>query len=200
MVRAEAEATNPVYRNKRAKFSSRHIYFYYLEHRGRAGGGYVEAYHFIMPFRLPPAVMEAFVPTLLAMRDAGILEIRGNKLSSIEWRNKSYLVVVLRDPKERLIKEDAIVVTMPDDGNIDPELNKTFRGGTDVRIMPPRASGFFCRNIMKNKRGCKLGRPGKKESEYLTIAVQHNKTGRLDHARRASHTDTGTNTGPPLEE
>ena len=192
MAKAMTEPPNPAYRDFDPKFSSEHVYFYYLKH---VPHDYVEAYYIPLGVAVVPATLELMIPGLLAsVKGNDPPKPVGDRLGSFVWRHRSYLVAVLEDPAQRLVEEDAVTFSIG--GN--QARNKTFRGGRDV---PPLAAGitaFFCSNRMKNEHGNDLGQSGK-ETERIKIVVNHNLTGIRGGDGARAHTDTGTNTGPPQE-
>jgi hypothetical protein len=194
MADATARVANPVYGEQKPNFRSQHIYFYYLT--PGHGRRHITAYYFNEQAPLTPAEMQLHVKTLVhRIRNANPPLPKAFGFRAFPWRHKSYFVAVY-DHHERLTKDNAVTFTYEATGGP----NHSFFGGVDIAEVEPNLSGFFCVNHMRGVHGNDL-RNG--EREKFVVTANH-----PDHAHflvRAlrflghfrSHTDSGTNTGPP---
>lgn len=196
MDHVQATLSNPVYDPRDRNFRSKHIYFYYL--RGHGDGEVVRAYYIKAQTPLRPEDMPAEVKRLAKWVRDNDPRPDGDRLGAIPWRHKSYFAAVL-DDHETLDIGNAF--TFGYQGKGGP--NHSFFDGVDITDMEGDLSGFFCVNHMKGRHGNDLGN----ESEEFHVEANHSH-GHAHLAGRAkaadalsaplfSHTDSGTNTGPP---
>ena len=196
MDHAQATLSNPVYDSSDRNFRSKHIYFYYL--RAHGAGEAVRAYHIKAQTPLRHDEMKAEVKRLAKWVKDENPPAQGTRLGEIPWTHKSYFAAVL-DDDEALEVGNAFTFGYRAAGGP----NHSFFDGVDITDMEGDLSGFFCVNHMRGRHGNDLGN----ESEVFHVEANHSH-GHAHLASRAkaaetlaaplfSHTDSGTNTGPP---
>lgn len=194
----QATAANPVYDSRTDNFRSKHIYFYYLP--SHESDEKVRAYHVEAQSPLRPDEIPAEVKRLAKWVQDENPTPHGEGLGAISWRHKSYFAAVL-DDHERLQAGNAFTFGFRGKGGP----NHSFFDGVDVTDMDDGLSGFFCINLMRSEHGRDL-EDGEIEdfhveanhSDQANLVAPAQAPGRRDRiSQRDSHTDTGTNTGPP---
>lgn len=121
--------------------------------------------------------------------DDGEVTIGGYALGDLRWRRRSYLVFLYEEPGGILRGGDAVTFKDMTGGDLHP-----FADGEDIKIGTTPC--FYCLNHMAYRGGNQPIPP--RTSEQFTLHVQHMRKGGRKFERRG-HSDTGTNTGPPLQ-
>ncbi len=178
-----SQTRNPAYCPRKPDLPVHCMYFYHLTPTGDKAY-LVDFGRVISRQKIEDEIVEA-----KRRIDKGEVTIGGYALGDIRWRRRSYFVVWYEDPHGTLKGCDAVVFKDMDDGDLHP-----FADGDDFEIGD--ATIFYCLNHMTSRGG---NQPvPDHESEHFKLHVQHGKRGDRAFERRG-HTDTGTNTGPPLQ-
>jgi hypothetical protein len=144
------------------------------------------AYFIERPKNIPYAMMETEIEYILTEINTGWIQPSGFQLGDIRWRKKSYFVVVVEDPKYWLAKDNAVSFTYQGGGGG----NHSFKSGKDI-LVGSNVTRFFCINHMR-KYGAQGGDVDANGEQY-TVTLNHPMAVNI-----LAHSDTGTNTGPPL--
>jgi hypothetical protein len=172
------QEVNPVYLPTRARQPMRRVYLYrIIDHETVLG------YRTDRPQPIEYDKMEGEIDTILREIASGEIQPEGEDLGDLTWFRRNYFVVVYEDPHDSMVRGDAVTFE-----HNTTNMNHTFRDGKDI---PNRGDvrRFFCINHMLRQDGAHL--PPRKR-EYYTVTVNHRRG-----PRPRSHSDTGTNTGPP---
>ena len=186
---------NPVYDRQDPDFESRYIYFYYIRPHGTPRPT-VDIYHFARPSALKPTQMATEMSNIVSeIMGPNPPQIRGHEFWQVEWVHTSYFAAVF-EGSEKLVADDAFTFRFKRILGYGP--NHSFFGGKDITNMGPNLSGFFCVNHMLDEDGTRLGNKKQKFRVTANHGHSHSSVSRLLHfLQYFSHTDTGTNTGPP---
>jgi hypothetical protein len=167
-----------------AQFTSEWFYFYHL-------GGHHEptrAYRIERPDRVPydqvPAVIDEIFSGLPEDPD-------GHDLGDLTWRHKGYLVFVLEDAQDDILR--VTFDRRPSSGN------NSFLHGKTLPSVAGRddLSAFYCVNYMRSRHDRDLRED---EAELYRVNVVHGRRGADVDLPILGHEDAGTNLGPPKNE
>lgn len=188
--RVESSVHNVVYDDQDPNIRSKFIYFYYLtEDTG------IETTAAYVAHRRNPILhgnVQTSISAILNEITLGSLQPSGSDLGDIVWRHKSYIVVVLDSPGEKLTQNDAVTFELIGGGG-----NHSFRAGKDIPALPApyqHLSAFYCYNLMKHKDGHVLGDG---EFERFQVVVNHGQPQHHVLPNMFTHQDSATNLGPP---
>jgi hypothetical protein len=168
-----------------ATFNARYMVFYYLTPTGKPCHPDIKGicYHHGGTIQNP----EALIDDLISAAREGTLDLRGTGISSIPWRHKSYLAIVLEGREYTIDRDGGLTLEYADGGNHSFE---------NIRyISPADASGAYCENHFRKENG----RPWDLcEQETFGVDLQYADRDGHRHECHRSHNESGTNTGPPI--
>ncbi len=166
-----------------AAFSTRFLYFYYLEpttdpcHPKIRGMVHEESGDITN--------VDHLVGDLVAKARDNQLTLLGSSIASIPWRHRSYIAVVLEKTRHTI---SGLEFSNQQGGGMHPFKN--------IRVIPvTNGSGAVCENTFERNGG---GPWAQGEFEIFNVDIRLvDRQGRPVLCRRG-HNETGTNTGPPL--
>lgn len=188
------ENANPVYVQTQTRRPLKRIYFY----KSRDGTREIESYF----LKMPPIAHED-IPAKIndILQEIANSQIQAaNSIRYIPWEGDSYFILYYEG---KLKQDNAVTFNFCEPGESAPFCtggNHTFRDGADEQL-PGGVSLFYCINHMEKRGG---GSWREKERERFQVTLNHDDGGPGQEAAASAapesivtHTDTGTNTGPP---